>query len=164
MNRRTLLAARFARLLSRPRAITTRVTRLHAVLLRLSRGRLRRSWLFALGLPVMALTTEGRRSGKRRTTTVAYFHDGDAIVTTAANLGNERDPAWALNLKANPEAEVLIAGERRPMRARLASGEERVRLWARWEELQPPARAVAAISGREIPVFVLEPAMPDRGR
>jgi F420H(2)-dependent quinone reductase len=153
-----MLLARFIRLFSRPRRITTRVTRLHAAILRASRGRIRRSWAFALGLPVMSITTTGRRTGKPRSTVVAYFEDGDALVTTAGNLGNERDPGWALNLEANPQAAVVVAGDRREVVARRARGEERERLWARWLQLQPPARAMAAIAGREIPVFVLTAA------
>jgi deazaflavin-dependent oxidoreductase (nitroreductase family) len=148
--------ARLIRLLGRPRWITTRLSRLHAAILRASKGHIKRSWAFALGQQVMSITTLGRRSGKPRSTVVAYFYDGDAIVTTAANLGNTRDPAWALNLEANPEATVVVNGERRSMRARRTRGAERERLWARWEELQPPAKGVAAIAGREIPVFVLE--------
>jgi F420H(2)-dependent quinone reductase len=154
------LLARIARLAGRPRWLATRVSRLHAAVLRRSGGRIRRSWAFALGQPVMSLTTTGRRSGQPRSTAVAYFREGDALVTTAANLGNVRDPAWALNLDANPEAAVTVNGELRRVRARRASGEERERLWARWVELQPPARGVAAIAGREIPVFVLEPLTP----
>jgi deazaflavin-dependent oxidoreductase (nitroreductase family) len=150
------LLARLVRLVTRPRAITTRVTRIHAFLIRASGGRLRRSRAFALGQPVMSITTTGRRSGKPRSTTVTYFRDGDAIVTTAANLGSERDPAWALNLEANPEATVVIDGRRHEVTARRARGKERERLWARWLELQPPAESVQAIAGREIPVFVLE--------
>jgi deazaflavin-dependent oxidoreductase (nitroreductase family) len=147
--------ARLIRRIGEARAITTRVTRLHAAVLRASRGRIRRSWVFALGLPVMSLTTTGRKSGRPRSTAVAYFEDGGALVTTAANLGNRRDPAWALNLEADPRATVVVAGERREVHARRAHGEERERLWARWLELQPLARGAAAIAGREIPVFVL---------
>ena len=155
--------ARLIRFFGRPRWLATRVTRLHAAILRASGGRIKRSWLFALGQDVMSITTIGRRSGKPRSTVVAYFHDGDSIVTTAANLGNTRDPAWALNLEANPEVTVVVTGERRPMRARRARGAERERLWARWEELQPPAKGAAAIAGREIPVFVLEGRSEDGG-
>jgi F420H(2)-dependent quinone reductase len=156
-----MLLARFVRLFSRPRRITTRITRLHAAILRASRGRIRRSWAFALGLPVMSLTTVGRKTGKPRSTVVAYFEDGGALVTTAANLGNERDPSWARNLDANPHATIVVRGERRAVRARRARGGERERLWSRWLELQPPARAMAAIAGREIPVFVLTPVHGD---
>jgi deazaflavin-dependent oxidoreductase (nitroreductase family) len=156
-----LIGARLVRLFSRPRRITTRVTRFHALLIRISRGRVQRSWLFALGLPVMSITTIGRRSSKSRTTTVAYFYDHGELVTSAANLGSERDPAWALNLKANPQAEIVIEGKRHRVRARLAEGEDRSRLWSHWVELQPPAEAAQAIAGREIPLFVLEPVDGD---
>ena len=154
--------ARLIRFSSQPKWITTRFTRLHAAILRASKGHIRRSRAFALGQHVMSITTVGRRSGKRRSTVVAYFYDGDSIVTTAANLGNTRDPAWALNLQANPEATVFVGGQRRSMRARQARGAERERLWARWVELQPLAKGAAAIAGREIPVFVLQ-ARPENG-
>lgn len=143
-----------------PRWLATRITRAHAMLLRASGGRIKRSWAFALGQHVTPITTIGRRSGKPRTTVIAYFRDGDSIVTTAANLGSTRDPAWALNLEANPEATVILDRRRQRVRARRVRGRERERLWARWEEIQPPAKGVAAIAGREIPVFVLEPLEP----
>ena len=152
-----MLLARLVRLLTRPRAITTRVTRFHAWLLRRSGGRLRRSWLFALGQPVLAITTTGRRSGRPRSTTVAYFEDAGRLVTTAANLGNERDPAWAVNLDAHPEATIAVGGRSRRVRAERAQGEEHERLWARWVELQPAARRLPEVAGRQIPVFVLTP-------
>jgi deazaflavin-dependent oxidoreductase (nitroreductase family) len=152
-----VLIAKLVRLFARPRWLATRVSRGHAALLRASGGRINRSWAFALGQHVMPITTTGRRSGKARTTAVAYFHDGDNVVTTAANLGNTRDPAWALNLEADPEATIVIDGREQQVRARRVHGAEHKRLWSRWEELQPPAQAVAAIAGREIPVFVLEP-------
>jgi deazaflavin-dependent oxidoreductase (nitroreductase family) len=150
-----MLLARFIRLFGKPRAISTRISRLHAAILRASRGRIRRSWALALGQPVMSITTTGRKSGEPRSTAVAYFKDRDAVVITAANLGNERHPAWALNLQTNPRATIVVGGRRLAVRARRARGEERERLWARWVELQPAAKAAAAIAGREIPVFVL---------
>src|SRR2546421_1818427 len=89
--------ARATRALSKIRFLSTRVTRFHALLLRLTRGRLRRSWLFAAGQPVLALTTVGRRSGLPRSTAVACFTDGDDLVVAGMNLGLPRHPAWALN-------------------------------------------------------------------
>src|SRR5437773_477791 len=98
------LLPRLMRLAVRPRPVATRVTRLHAWILRYSRGRLRRSWLFALGRPVASLTTTGRRTGRPRSTPVTWFSDGEDIVVTAMYLGMERDPDWCRNLEANPEA------------------------------------------------------------
>jgi deazaflavin-dependent oxidoreductase (nitroreductase family) len=141
----------------RPTSLSALVSRPHAAFLRVSGGRIRRSWLFAFGQPVLVLTTTGRRTGKRRSTVVAYFFDGDRFVTTASNLGNRRDPAWVSNLEAHPRASILVRGKSREVLARKAEGPERERLWARWEELQPPTKLMAAIAGREIPVIVLTP-------
>jgi deazaflavin-dependent oxidoreductase (nitroreductase family) len=149
--------AKVVRLASRPRPLTTRFTRQHAWVLRHSRGRLRRSWLFAAGQPVGSLTTTGQRTALLRSTAVAYFRDGNDFVVTATNLGNERDPAWCRNLDANPDATLVVDGQRVAVKARRADGEEADRLWARWLELQPAAAAFQRISGRQIPVFRLEP-------
>jgi deazaflavin-dependent oxidoreductase (nitroreductase family) len=88
---------------------------------------------------------------------VTYFFDGDDIVLTATNLGNERDPGWCRNLESNPEATIVIAGERVDVRARRTTGEDRRQLWNRWLELQPVARRFERIARREIPVFRLTP-------
>lgn len=149
-------ATRLARSPTRVRWLMTRVTRLHARLLRLMRGRMRRSWLFAAGQPVMALTTIGRRSGRKQTTTVTAFLDGDTLATTGMNLGSERNPSWSYNLEANPEAWITIRDRAIPVRARRAVGEEWGRLWARWVEVQPSAEAFAAVGGRQVPIFILE--------
>jgi deazaflavin-dependent oxidoreductase (nitroreductase family) len=143
------------RLPNRVRFLSTRVTRLHAWLLGRARGRVRRSWLFAAGQPVLSLTTIGRRSGEPRTTAVACFVDGEHLVLAGMNLGLERNPAWALNLEATPSATIEVAGETVGVMARRATGEEAVRLWRRWVELQPSAEAVRRIASREIPLFVL---------
>jgi deazaflavin-dependent oxidoreductase (nitroreductase family) len=151
-------AARLARGPMRFRNLATRVTRLHALLLRLSGGRLRRSWLFAAGQPVLSLTTVGRRSGLPRTTAVACFRFEGQLATAAMNLGGERDPAWALNLEADPRATVGLAGHSVEVVARRVTGAEGERAWERWLELQPSAQAFRALAGREIPLFVLQSA------
>jgi F420H(2)-dependent quinone reductase len=88
---------------------------------------------------------------------VAYFKDGEDFIISAGNLGSGRDPAWVLNLQADPNATILVDGESRQVYAHRAESDQREQLWARWEELQPPAKTVAAIAGREIPVFILTP-------
>jgi deazaflavin-dependent oxidoreductase (nitroreductase family) len=82
---------------------------------------------------------------------------GDDYVVTAANLGSEVDPAWYLNLIADPHAEIDVDGRRVAVKARRASGEEAHRLWARWVQRLPAADTFRHIAGREIPVVVLEP-------
>lgn len=151
------LVARVMRLPVRPRPIATRFTRVHAWILRHSRGKLRRSWLFAGGRPVASLTTTGRRTGRERSTPVTWFSDGGDIITVAMYLGMERDPDWCLNLEAHPEATILIEGQPVKVHARRTNGEERARLWARWLEVQPVSRRFEAIAHRQIPVFRLAP-------
>jgi deazaflavin-dependent oxidoreductase (nitroreductase family) len=147
--------ARVMRLPNRVRFVSMRVTRFHAWVLGRAGGRLRRSWLFAAGQPVLSLTTIGRRSGDARTTAVACFVDHDDLVLAGMNLGVERNPAWALNLEANPSATIELAGETVGVVARRASGEEAARLWRRWAQLQPSAETIRRIASREIPLFVL---------
>jgi deazaflavin-dependent oxidoreductase (nitroreductase family) len=149
------LLASAARAPNRLRPVSTRVTRLHAVLLRRSGGRMRRSWVFAAGQPVLALTTTGRRSGVSRTTAVACFTSGPDLALAGMNLGLERPPAWALNLESTPQASIELRGRRIPVTAWRVRGEEAERLWRRWLELQPSADAFRRLAGREIPMFVL---------
>jgi len=125
----------------------------HPRLYRWSGGRIgRKIW----GLPVLLLTTTGRKSGLPRTRALMYLPDGDAFVVIASNLGDARHPLWWLNLKANPEATVLVGREETAVRAREAQGEERERLWAAVVAIAPTYDAYKAATGREIPVVVLE--------
>lgn len=151
----------FARLAQAPNqvpALTPLVTRFHAWLLRRAGGSLRRSWLFAAGQPVISLTTVGRRSGKPRSTAVACFTEGEELVVAGMNLGRTNQPAWALNLIADPRAVITVRNMRIDVKARLTSDEERERLWNRWLELQPSAATFADLAERNIPLFVLHPA------
>ena len=147
--------ARLGRLPNQIPFISSRVTRFHAWLLRRSGGQLRRSWAFAAGQPVLSLTTVGRKSGQKRSTAVACFVDEDDLVLAGMNLGRAQNPAWALNLAANPEAEITLGGETIAVVARRATGSEHSRLWERWLGLQPSAAAFRELAGREIPIFVL---------
>src|SRR5712692_2541814 len=147
--------ARATRAPNKIRFLSTRVTRFHALLLRLTRGRLRRSWLLAAGQPVLALTTVGRRSELPRSTALACFTDGDDLVVAGINLGLPRHLAWALNLEANPKAAIEVGGHKIPVRARRATDDEAARLWRRWVEVQPSAQAFRDLARRDIPLFVL---------
>jgi F420H(2)-dependent quinone reductase len=107
--------------------------------------------------PVLLLTTTGRKSGQSRTAPVVYLADGENVVLIDTNAGNAKIPAWSLNLKANPEAEVELGRESRPVRARVAEGEERADLWRKHVEQFAGFDSYKQKLERKPSVFVLEP-------
>jgi deazaflavin-dependent oxidoreductase (nitroreductase family) len=128
--------------------------KLNVPIYRLSRGRLMNKVAKA---PVLLLTTTGRKSGAQRTAPVCYLADGERLVVIGSNAGNVKPPAWALNLVAHPDAEVEIRGERRAVRARVTSGDERADLWRRMNQLYSGFEDYRERTDRDIKVFVLEP-------
>jgi deazaflavin-dependent oxidoreductase (nitroreductase family) len=107
--------------------------------------------------PVLLLTATGRKSGQPRTAPVLYLAEGERLVVIGSNAGNKHAPAWALNLVANPDAQVEIRGERREVRARVAEGSERAEMWRRMNEQYGGFEDYRARTDRDIRVFVLEP-------
>jgi deazaflavin-dependent oxidoreductase (nitroreductase family) len=107
--------------------------------------------------PVLLLTTTGRKSGQRRTAPVVYLADADNVVLINTNAGNAKVPAWSLNLEANPEAEVELGRERRPVLARVAAGEERAELWRKHVAQFEGFDSYKEKLDREPKVWVLEP-------
>lgn len=128
--------------------------RLNVPLYRLSRGRLGGRVGRA---PVLLLTTVGRRSGQPRTAPVLYMRDGERFVVIGSNAGNPHEPAWSLNLKANPDAEVEVGGRQVPVRGRVTEGDERADLWRRMNDLYGGFEDYRARTNRDIAVFALEP-------
>jgi deazaflavin-dependent oxidoreductase (nitroreductase family) len=129
-------------------------TRVDPTMLRLTGGRLSTGIFF----PVVLLTARGRKSGKPRTVPLVYFTRGDEVILVASSFGRAKHPAWYLNLKANPEVELLGGGVRRRYVARETSGEERDRLFALAERLYAGYGLYAArTGGRTIPVLALSP-------
>ena len=110
------------------------------------------------GATVLLLSTTGRRSGIERTTPLIYFRRGDDHVVVASRGGADDNPAWYLNLIAEPEVEVQVLAERFAARARTATGDERSELWRSVAERWPSYAAYQAKTKREIPVVVLERA------
>ena len=131
------------------------VTRLHARLYRRLGGRFVGRWF---GGPVAVLETTGRKSGRPRATPVIYAWDGEDVIVVSANAGNPRPQAWCLNLLANPDAAIVIGGDRRRVRAREVEGEERERRLAVYRSVYPKVDDYRAFTDREFPVIVLEPA------
>ena len=106
---------------------------------------------------VLLLTTTGRKTGQPRQVPVLYLRDGDRMWVMASNYGQPRHPAWSSNLLAHPDAAVQVAGDERPVRARLASPEEKKELWPRLLELYPAWKAYAEWTDRDFRLFCLEP-------
>jgi deazaflavin-dependent oxidoreductase (nitroreductase family) len=136
------------------RAFMKTVSGAHDALYRASRGRIGGR---LVGMPVLLLITKGRRSGKSRTAPLLYIRDGDAIVVVASNGGSDYVPAWWLNLRSNPAAEVVIGEARTPVTAREASPVERARLWPEFTSRFSGYAKYATRTAREIPVVMLEP-------
>ena len=112
-------------------------------------------------MPVLVLTTTGRRTGKRRETMLtAPVSEPDRVVLVASYGGDDRHPAWYLNLCEHPDVEVTMDGRTRPMRARQASADERAELWPRVTAAYRGYAAYQRRTSREIPLVILEPAGP----
>jgi len=103
------------------------------------------------------LTTTGRRTGRPRSVIIAYLEDGPNVVTMAMNGWADGEPAWWLNLQANPDARVELVDGPRQVRARAAEVDERSRLWARWQKTNAKLDAYAALRSSETAVVILEP-------
>jgi deazaflavin-dependent oxidoreductase (nitroreductase family) len=128
--------------------------KIHPYLYRWSRGRLGGK---IMNLPVLLLTTRGRRSGERRTRALMYLPDGSDFVVIASFLGEPRHPDWWLNLRAQPQAEVEIGSRRIGVVAHEAEGAERDRLWNAVVRRQKDYAEYQERTARRIPVVVLKP-------
>ena len=144
-----------------PRLLIRTFWLLHRAAYRLTGGR------FGLSRPeagsrfgMLRLTTVGRRSGQVRVAIVGYYEDGPNLVTLAMNGWGEKEPAWWLNLQARPDTTVELPGERRAVRARAATGEERNRLWATFQDYPGWGDDIDASAARrptQTAVVVFEP-------
>jgi F420H(2)-dependent quinone reductase len=144
-----------------PRFLIRIVWKLHRTAYRLSRGR------FGLSRPeagskfgMLRLATVGRHTGRPRIAIVGYFEDGPNLVTLAMNGWGRSEPAWWLNLQAQPDTTVGLADGPRAVRARAATGAERERLWARFDDFPGWGSDIDALAARRpnaTVVVVLEP-------
>jgi F420H(2)-dependent quinone reductase len=107
---------------------------------------------------MMRLRTIGRRSGQERIAILAYFEDGPNVVTMAMNGWGDPEPAWWLNLQAKPDVTLELPNGPRTVRGRVATAEERPRLWARWGHFNGEnMESWASRRSRETAVVILEP-------
>ncbi len=109
------------------------------------------------GKRFLLLTTVGRRTGVRRVMPLLFVPRGKSFVVVGSNAGDDRPPAWFLNLRAQSTARVQVDGDHHEVVARQAEGAELDALWPALEKAYPPYRRYRSRTSREIPVVVLEP-------
>lgn len=140
-----------------PRWFIRAAWQIHRALYRWSGGRfgLRRPKEGTYGLA--CLTTTGRRTGKQRAVMIGYYENGEDLVTMAMNGWGEPEPAWWLNLQANPQATLALVDGTVDVLGRAASGEERDELWDRWRQIDKGLDGFASRRPTETAVVVLSP-------
>jgi deazaflavin-dependent oxidoreductase (nitroreductase family) len=138
------------------------MSRAHVPVFKLTNGRIGSKWRVGAGfkkpVPTLLLEHTGRKSGRLFTTPLLYLDDGADVVIVASQGGLPSNPQWFANLEAHPDTQIHLRGERaRPVRARVASPEEKADLWPRLVELYADFASYQAWTEREIPVVILEP-------
>ena len=135
-----------------------RTTKLHVALYRRTGGRIGGAIPGWPQARVALIDHTGAKSGIRRTSPLMYHEHGDAIVVAGSKGGQPTHPAWFHNLMAHRDTTVQIGREVRAVRARLAGGEERDRLWRELVEMFPGYEFYRRnAGGRTIPIVVLDP-------
>jgi deazaflavin-dependent oxidoreductase (nitroreductase family) len=114
------------------------------------------SWL--AGVEITMLTTTGARTGRHRTLPVLGLPDGEDTLLIASNFGRRHNPSWYYNLRANPNATIVLNGISRDVVAHELSGSEREHGYQRGEEIFPGFTQYRRwASHRQIPVIRLQP-------
>ena len=106
--------------------------------------------------PMLLLDHVGAKSGRKRTSPLGYFTDGDDPVIVASKGGHPRHPGWYHNLMANPDTTIQVGSERRPVHAHTATPEERARLWPKAVEAYRGYGGYQERTDRVIPLVILE--------
>jgi F420H(2)-dependent quinone reductase len=127
---------------------------IHTLVYQLSGGRLGTT---LLGMPMLLLTTRGRRTGKLRTAPLLYLPIDDNFILVASNGGAKHYPTWWFNLQAYPEALVQIGPVRGRVHARQAEPRERQRFWPLLLQVYPPYARYQMRTDRPIPLLILHP-------
>lgn len=128
---------------------------LHRTTLKLTGGRF--GWHLA-GMPVVELTTTGRKTGEPRTVMLTSpYQEGDTWIVVGSRGGDDRKPGWVFNIEANPEVQVRLGGgPTQRVHARIASSDERARLWPLITGVQKRYAGYQAKTDREIPLILLD--------
>jgi deazaflavin-dependent oxidoreductase (nitroreductase family) len=141
------------------RSLIRTLGRVHRAVVRVGGGRVLGR---VAGMPVLLLTTRGRRTGKQRTVPLTYLRDGVDLVVVGSFGGSDRPPAWWLNLERDRRAAVQLDGATIAVSARTANASERARLWPNVTCIHPGYARYQARTRRQIPIVLLTPT--DVGR
>ncbi len=128
--------------------------RMHVGLYRITRGRFANR---VAGLPILLITTRGRKTGKLHTNPVVYLRDGDDFLVSASSGGMDWHPGGYFNLKSEPEATIQVGGQRRDVTATILAGAERDQVYARFKAASGNFVKYEKNTSRVIPVIRLTP-------
>ena len=109
---------------------------------------------------ILLLHHVGRKSGKPYETPIAYFYHEGKYLIVASNWGRDKQADWFMNLMAQPHTEIEVKGERIPVKAREAEGDEYTRLWQFATEQHPPYLKYQEMTARRIPIAILQKRDP----
>ena len=130
-------------------------TRVQVFIFRRTHGK---NMSFMRGMPILLLTTVGRKSGKSRTTPLMYVCDGDNYVICASNNGRDKYPSWFHNLKSSSQVEIEVPGKHFMVSPTIATDDEQTRLWAQLVAQAPFFDDYKNGTTRPIPLVLLRPA------
>jgi len=108
-------------------------------------------------IPMLSLSTTGRKSGKERTVQLGYTKDGDDVLIVASNFGGTSHPAWSLNLDAKPQAKIQLGAETKTVVAKRLTDSEKAILWPKIADTIPQMKSYVKMTDRNIKVYRLSP-------
>ena len=108
-------------------------------------------------VPVLLLTTTGRKTGKQRTLPLVYIMDDSDYVITASAGGADKHPGWFFNIRSNPQATIQVKDKHIQVMAEIAEPEKKSELWSRLVEVAPNFAGYEKRTSREIPMVILHP-------
>ncbi len=130
------------------------VTGIHVFLYRKSGGKI---WGRMVGLPILLLTTTGRKTGLERTNPVVYVRDGNDYLLSASAGGADKNPAWFANLESKPDAKIEVDGKTIPVKVVITTGDERTGLYEQFKSASNNFVEYEKKTTRKIPVIRLQP-------
>jgi F420H(2)-dependent quinone reductase len=108
-------------------------------------------------VPILLLTTTGRKTGKQRTLPLVYIMDDGAYVVTGSAGGADKHPSWFFNIRSDPQATIQVKDKHIKVTAEIVGPEKKSELWARLVAVAPNFAGYQKRTSREIPMVILRP-------